>query len=125
MKRKYCKAYFVIKGKSNHDKIIEEIGVLPDKTIVNDDYFELHYGYTEKYDDISWENISDVLYLVIKQLIEKDSLLASLKTKYNLKFDLPIDTNALDLSEVLVLDGKVTTFLHWSNTREDLSWYYF
>lgn len=125
MKRKYCKAYFVIKGKSNQDKIIEEIGVLPDKTIVNDDYFELHYGYTEKYDDISWENISDVLYLVIKQLIGKDSLLASLKTKYNLKFDLPIDTNALDLSEVLVLDGKVTTFLHWSNTREDLSWYYF
>ena len=66
-----------------------------------------------------------MLYLVIKQLIGKDSLLASLKTKYNLKFDLPIDTNALDLSEVLVLDGKVTTFLHWSNTREDLSWYYF
>ena len=125
MKQKYCKTHFEIKGNFDINTLIEEIGVMPDKIITSENQNELHYGYIEKYGDINWENISDVLYQTLKKLLDKDNLLASLKTKYNLKFDLPIDTNALDLSEVLVLDGKVTTFLHWSNTREDLSWYYF
>lgn len=69
--------------------------------------------------------MSDLLYEVVKDLLDKDTLLANLKEKYNLKFDLPINTDIVDLSEVLVLDGKVSTFLHWSNTNKDLTWHYF
>ena len=125
MDRKYCKTHFEIKGKFNPEVIIKELGVTPDKIIRKEDYFELHFGYYERYDDVNWENISDVLYETIKCLLPKEKILANIKDKYNLKYDLPIDTNALDLEEVLVLDGKVTTFLHWSKTREDLKWYYF
>ena len=125
MKQKYCKTHFEIKGNFVPETIIEKIGVQPEKVIIKEDYCELHYGYYEQYDNVSDETISDILYQTIKPLINKDELLASLKEEYNLTFNLPIDTNAINLEDVLILDGKVTTFLYWSNTRKDLSWYFF
>lgn len=121
---KYCKAHFEIKGEFDADTLIKEIGVEPEKIIKNEYLCELHYGYVEKYGTVSFDNLSDILYETIKKLVDKDEQLGNLKTKYNLKYDLVIDTDAFDLTNILILDGKITTFLYYSKTNEDLSWHY-
>lgn len=122
---KYCKAYFLIKIENDVEAFLDELKIKPSKIIHNGSNYELHFNYVEKYGNISWENISDVLYEVLDGLLDKDTLLASLKEKYNLTFDIPIDTNALDLSKVLILDGPIAVFLYHSTTNKDLSWHYF
>lgn len=125
MKEKYFEGVFKIIGKFNPDELIDIIGVKPCNIVVNEDVNELHFGYHKAYGNFDCWSMSNLIYEVIKDLINKDTLLAKLKEKYNLKFDLPINTNAIDIKDVLVLDGKITTFLHYSNTHKDLKWYYF
>ena len=67
---KYLKVHFEIKGEFDVDTLIKEIGVDPEKIIKNENTCELHYGYVEKHGTVSFDNLSDILFKSIKQLID-------------------------------------------------------
>ena len=121
---KYCTTHFEIKGHGDYKIILNELGLKAEKIITDNDYFELHFGYVTR-SDITWENISDILYQTIKTIESKSIELALLKQKYNLTYDLPIDSNTVDTSNVLILDGPIITFLDYTKTNKDLSWHFF
>ena len=122
--KKYCNTHFEIIGQGNYQEIIDKLELTPEKIILDDNCFKLCFGFVSR-DDITWENISDILYETIKSVESKSIELALLKQKYNLKYNIPIESNSVDISNVLILDGPLITFLHSTGTEKDLSWHFF
>lgn len=123
--KKYFNSFFKIQGSFNLEDIIKELDIQPSKIITKDGCHELHFNYINKSGIISWENASDILLEVIRPFLGKEKILAELKSKYNLIYDIPIDSDAVDIESVIVLDGKVTNFLYDSKIKENLKWYFF
>ena len=110
---------------SQDEEKSKELDIQPSKIITKDGCHELHFNYINKSGIISWENASDILLEVISPFLGKEKILAELKSKYNLIYDIPIDSDAVDIESVIVLDGKVTNFLYDSKIKENLKWYFF
>ena len=73
---KYCTTHFEIKGHGDYQKILNELDLKAEKIITDNDYFELHFGYVTR-SDITWENISDIIYQTLKSIESKSIELAS------------------------------------------------
>ena len=122
---KYFNSCFKIKGKFNPEDIINELGIQHVKVIDNGENFELIFNVVEKFGLILWNHASDILLEVVKPLLGKEQILASMKEKYNLTYDIPIESDAIDITSIIVLDGKITNFLYEAKIKEDLKWNFF
>ena len=109
----------------NKEEVINELAITPTKIINEGENYKLIFNVVEKYGIILWEHTSDILFEVVEPFIGKETTLANLKDKYNLKYNIVIDSDAIDIKSVLILDGKLTNFLHDSKIIEDLKWKFF
>ena len=122
---KYFKTHFEISNVKNKEEVINELAITPTKIINEGENYKLIFNVVEKYGIILWEHTSDILFEVVEPFIGKETTLANLKDKYNLKYNIVIDSDAIDIQSVLILDGKLTNFLHDSKIIEDLKWKFF
>ena len=119
-----CLTYFLIYSKRmiNMDLIVKELGLSED-VISKMTEQSLEIGRCEEYD----VNINNMVRTSIKPLVGKESILLSLKEKYNLEFYLSkvvlLDTKSNIPNPILSLEGDVIEFLYKTNTIDDIDYY--